>query len=86
MAALAVRQCAKRVIQAGARANQGVAAPAAAAAAENYSCAAEKTSYGGLKDEDRIFTNLYGKHDPFLKVCGQRRTQERKWRAGWGGS
>ncbi|KAK2163594.1 hypothetical protein NP493_1454g00030 [Ridgeia piscesae] len=27
----------------------------------------EKTSYGGLKDEDRIFTNLYGRHDWKLK-------------------
>jgi len=26
----------------------------------------EKRSYGGLKDKDRIFTNLYGEHDPFL--------------------
>ena len=24
-------------------------------------------TYGGLKDADRIFTNLYGKHDPLLK-------------------
>ena len=24
-------------------------------------------SYGGLKDEDRIFTNLYGRHDWKLK-------------------
>jgi hypothetical protein len=23
-------------------------------------------TYGNLKDQDRIFTNLYGKHDPFL--------------------
>lgn len=29
---------------------------------------AEKTSYGGLKDEDRIFTNLYCQGDPFIKV------------------
>ena len=29
---------------------------------------AEKTSFGGLKDEDRIFTNLYGRLDPFIKV------------------
>lgn len=29
---------------------------------------AEKTSYGGLKDEDRIFTNLYRQGDPFIKV------------------
>ena len=28
----------------------------------------ERTHFGGLKDEDRIFTNLYGQHDPFLKV------------------
>ncbi|KAL6000486.1 hypothetical protein ACLOJK_024185, partial [Asimina triloba] len=27
----------------------------------------EKTHFGGLKDEDRIFTNLYGLHDPFLQ-------------------
>jgi len=27
----------------------------------------EKSSYGGLKDEDRIFTNLYGRHDWKLK-------------------
>jgi hypothetical protein len=30
--------------------------------------AAEKTSFGNLKDEDRIFTNIYGRHDPFIKV------------------
>jgi len=29
--------------------------------------AAPARSYGGLKDEDRIFTNVYGRHDPFLK-------------------
>ena len=28
----------------------------------------EKTSFGGLSDQDRIFTNLYGMHDPGLKV------------------
>lgn len=27
----------------------------------------EKTSFGGLKDQDRIFTNLYGRHDWRLK-------------------
>ena len=27
----------------------------------------EKTSYGGLADQDRIFTNLYGEHDWRLK-------------------
>lgn len=28
--------------------------------------------HGGLKDQDRIFTNLYGKHDPFLKGAEKR--------------
>lgn len=30
--------------------------------------ATQKSSFGGLKDDDRIFTNLYGQHDPFLQV------------------
>ncbi|KAI9089708.1 hypothetical protein K1719_029001 [Acacia pycnantha] len=34
--------------------------------------ATEKTHFGGLKDEDRIFTNLYGLHDPFLKGAVKR--------------
>ncbi|XP_031124905.1 NADH dehydrogenase [ubiquinone] flavoprotein 1, mitochondrial [Ipomoea triloba] len=32
----------------------------------------EKTHFGGLKDEDRIFTNVYGLHDPFLKGAMKR--------------
>ena len=24
--------------------------------------------FGGLQDKDRIFTNIYGKHDPFIQV------------------
>lgn len=49
------------------------AAPAAAAlplvsSKRHY---AERT-YGGLKDSDRIFTNLYGEHDIFLKGALQR--------------
>lgn len=32
----------------------------------------EKSHFGGLKDEDRIFTNLYGLHDPFLKGAMKR--------------
>jgi len=28
--------------------------------------------HGGLKDADRIFTNLYGKHDPLLKGAMKR--------------
>jgi len=42
----------------------------AAARAKTMSTGAEAsavTTHGGLKDADRIFTNLYGKHDPFLK-------------------
>ena len=27
----------------------------------------EKTTFGNLKDSDRIFTNLYGRHDYRLK-------------------
>lgn len=27
----------------------------------------KKTHFGGLKDQDRIFQNLYGRHDPTLK-------------------
>ncbi|KAG5624344.1 hypothetical protein H5410_009562 [Solanum commersonii] len=32
----------------------------------------ERTHFGGLKDEDRIFTNLYGLHDPYLKGAMKR--------------
>ncbi|KAL0327358.1 UNVERIFIED_CONTAM: NADH dehydrogenase [ubiquinone] flavoprotein 1, mitochondrial [Sesamum angustifolium] len=32
----------------------------------------EKTHFGGLKDEDRIFTNVYGLHDPFLRGAMKR--------------
>lgn len=32
----------------------------------------EKTHFGGIKDEDRIFTNLYGMNDPFLKGAMKR--------------
>lgn len=31
------------------------------------SCVFVQRSYGGMKDEDRIFTNLYGRHDWRLK-------------------
>jgi len=49
----------------------------AAAAAPNAAPQAappvpERTVFGGLKDEDRIFTNIYGRHDPFLKGAEQR--------------
>lgn len=32
----------------------------------------KKTTFGPLKDEDRIFTNLYGRHDFRLKAAMQR--------------
>ena len=32
-----------------------------------FVCWCMQRSYGGLKDEDRIFTNLYGRHDWRLK-------------------
>ena len=41
-------------------------------AADAAAPAAEKTSFGGLADEDRIFTNLYGKHDVGLKGAMKR--------------
>ncbi len=44
-------------------------APGAAQAAAAAPPAPERNVFGGLKDEDRIFTNIYGRHDPFLKVC-----------------
>merc|ERR1719502_2303750 len=31
-----------------------------------FSVEQESKTYGGLKDQDRIFTNLYGKEDPYL--------------------
>lgn len=34
--------------------------------------APKKTSFGSLKDEDRIFTNLYGRHDWRLKGAQSR--------------
>ena len=30
--------------------------------------APQRTHYGNLQDQDRIFTNLYGQNDPFLKA------------------
>ena len=38
-----------------------------AAAAPGVPPKQTKTKFGGLKDEDRIFTNLYGRHDWKLK-------------------
>lgn len=43
------------------------AAPAASASAPPPPPPPPPRTHGGLKDQDRIFTNLYGKHDPFLK-------------------
>lgn len=41
---------------------------ASTAAAAGSSAAEPSRTYGGLADEDRIFTNLYRQGDPFLKV------------------
>lgn len=42
------------------------------AAAAPAAPAAPQRSYGGLKDKDRIFTNLYGEHDIYLKGAMKR--------------
>lgn len=42
-------------------------APPAGGAAPAAPAAPAKT-HGNLKDEDRIFNNIYGRHDPFIKV------------------
>jgi NADH dehydrogenase (ubiquinone) flavoprotein 1 len=54
--------------------SSSTAAPAAAApaAAPPPPPPVEKTSFGSLSDEDRIFTNIYGRHDPFIKGAMQR--------------
>ena len=43
-------------------------ASAAAAAEPAAGEAPQRTHFGNLQDQDRIFTNLYGQADPFLKV------------------
>ena len=66
-------------------AGAATAAPAAGAAAPAAGAAATAPPappagpppppprvHGGLKDADRIFTNLYGKHDPYLKGAQKR--------------
>ena len=51
-----------------------VRSAAPAATVEHYAVdnATDGRTHGGLSDEDRIFTNLYGKHDPFLKGAMKR--------------
>ena len=48
------------------------AAPAATVRHYAVDNATDGRTHGGLSDEDRIFTNLYGKHDPFLKGAMKR--------------
>jgi len=55
------QRCFATAAPAGAAPVPPPAGPAAAAAA------APERTYGGLKDSDRIFTNLYGDGDAFLK-------------------
>lgn len=38
----------------------------------NQAVAPPKRSYGGLKDSDRIFTNLYRDNDPFIEGAMKR--------------
>lgn len=33
---------------------------------KSFSTAPPKKTYGNLKDQDRIFTNLYGDNDPYI--------------------
>lgn len=47
-------------------------APCAGVCAFQQRHAPKKTSFGSLKDEDRIFTNLYGRHDWRLKGAQSR--------------
>lgn len=47
-------------------------AAAAAGAPSAPEAPPERTHFGGLRDEDRIFTNLYGRHDPYLKGAMKR--------------
>merc|ERR1712070_900655 len=35
--------------------------------ARSFSVESDTKSYGGLSDQDRIFTNIYGEEDPYLK-------------------
>ncbi|XP_063054241.1 NADH dehydrogenase [ubiquinone] flavoprotein 1, mitochondrial-like [Engraulis encrasicolus] len=55
------------ILRAGALSSAATCNNAAAVAAASSRCYATKTNYGPLSDEDRIFTNLYGRHDWRLK-------------------
>ncbi|CAG9463830.1 unnamed protein product [Pedinophyceae sp. YPF-701] len=37
-----------------------------------FTAVAEKTKFGDLSDDDRIFTNIYGRHDPFIQGAEKR--------------
>ena len=50
---------------------RGFTASSAVGAAEAAPEAPQRTHFGGLADQDRIFTNLYGQADPFIKVRSQ---------------
>ena len=53
-------------------ATTGAAFAAQAAPAPAVSAPAERTSFGGLADQDRIFTNLYGEHDLSIRGAMKR--------------
>ena len=66
MASLSVRTCVKQALG---LANGPAKLTSGCAVAATRAFSTEETRvYGNLSDQDRIFTNLYGKHDPFLKV------------------
>ena len=50
------------------RGSQPRPTPACSLRAYSTAAATERTTFGGLADKDRIFTNIYGRHDPFIKV------------------
>lgn len=68
-------QSARRVVNACKYSNRWLSTPAGSTQAASSATPppppppppAEKTHFGNLKDEDRIFTNLYGKYDPYMK-------------------
>uniref|UniRef100_A0A6T6MGI2 NADH dehydrogenase [ubiquinone] flavoprotein 1, mitochondrial n=1 Tax=Timspurckia oligopyrenoides TaxID=708627 RepID=A0A6T6MGI2_9RHOD len=45
---------------------------AAGTSTESWRASAQPKSYGGLKDSDRIFTNIYGEHDTGIKGAMKR--------------
>lgn len=62
---------AAKLARVSARAARMRLTPATYATARSFSVEGERT-YGGMSDQDRIFTNIYGEHDPYLKGAEKR--------------